>query len=823
MSESLTFLELVNLAIGTPELGSVNFNALHFFLYSMLEHLHLSHVKREISEDEKDFLKPPPGTPPGPRSDCRGHAGGGPGGGAGRGPGGGPGGDQEVQLQLHLPPDAGPDHPHRAAAELPGRHPQHRRAAPPQPAGEGARPGHVAADAAEEEDGGERRGHEQAGSPLAVPAQAMNTLQDLLSNVSALKKASETFQADLGNLKESFSHFNLADMKDQLQQLDEHAKAMEELRQQIVSVSLRSGRGARGHRGPEGPSALPLERGSSLQAGACERSQPSGLRIPLPPPWSSSGPAEGCWALVGLLECRLSLPQGQVKARTGSIPDFSDLVQWGPLYEMLAGKTLPEKDMESREKTSRELLSTLGQMPEKHDSLVAQVSRMEAQLGQTKGLPPELGSEVKSLLARMEHLQYQTEQGQESLQSVSEQVQSFKRQCEKLQKAMDRLTKSTADIQLMRDMLEQLDVTKADKAQILEEIQEKADKSALEAKVNHGELRVATSQLSEMMHDLLQKMSLQDKDWQKALEKLFVDMDCKLDRMALDPLSRQLEAVWKVVKKYLSEGPRFDADSAAGFKKCLFERVKCISCDRPVTMMTGPHMVTVRKATLRPRPASANGYEYLARPHRRDSEGNEVTGGQPQQTCWQCQAHHQSCTIKQLSRSQDLTTIYPYGDPTAINYDNVRGLPSGPGGGPGRSPPPAVSSPQPGPGAGRGGGGGGASLHVQAVPWVCVRMQSSYPKAAQGCDRQLSVAPVKARRPPSALRMERARSATTTEASPYVSPYAISSVRRIGLAPTGSFRPQEAPPQGVVESLDPTLAPSQAPGQPQEDGGVAGL
>lgn len=46
--------------------------------------------------------------------------------------------------------------------------------------------------------------------------------------------------------------------------------------------------------------------------------------------------------------------------------------------------------------------------------------------------------------------------------------------------------------------------------------------------VNHGQLQVATSQLSEMMQDLLQKMSLQDKDWQKALEKLFVDMDCKV-------------------------------------------------------------------------------------------------------------------------------------------------------------------------------------------------------------------------------------------------------------------------------------------------------
>lgn len=46
--------------------------------------------------------------------------------------------------------------------------------------------------------------------------------------------------------------------------------------------------------------------------------------------------------------------------------------------------------------------------------------------------------------------------------------------------------------------------------------------------MNHGQLQVATSQLSEMMQDLLQKMCLQDKDWQKALEKLFVDMDCKV-------------------------------------------------------------------------------------------------------------------------------------------------------------------------------------------------------------------------------------------------------------------------------------------------------
>lgn len=693
MSQSLTFQELVNLAIGTPELGNVNFNALHFFLHSMLEHLQLSNVKREISEDEKDFLKPPPGTPPALAATAEAtQAGAQAGASAGTLVGAKKSSSIFHQLQdriTHIERQLNFLSDTPSSAELLIRSQQGK-----QPAQDMWQLMQLKKKMEVNDEGMNK---------------AMNTLQDLLSNISALKKASETFQTELGNLKESFSHFNLSDMKDQLQQLDEQAKAMEELRQQI----------------------------------------------------------------------------GQVKARTGSIPDFTDLVQWSALYEMLAGKSLPEKDPESREKTSRELLSTLGQIPEKHEVLVAQLARLEAQLGETKGLPPELGSEVKSLLARMEYLQSQTEQGKESLHSVSEQVQSFKKQCEKLQKAMERLTKSTADIQIMRDMLEQLDVTKADKAQIQEEMEVKADKSMLEAKVNHGELRVATSQLSEMMHDLLQKMSLQDKDWQKALEKLFVDMDCKLDRMALDPLSRQLEAVWKVVKKFLSEGPRFDADSAAGFKKQLFERVKCISCDRPVNMMTGPHMVTVRKVPLRPRPASANGYEYLARPHRRDSEGNEVTGGQPQQTCWQCQAHHQSCTIKQLSRSQDLTTIYPYGDPTAINYDNTE-------------------------------------VDLLGVNGVLYKGRVNSHAAERIFALQREFSAVKARRPPSALRMERARSATT-DATTYVSPYAISSVRRIGLAQTGSFRPQESQPQVVVESLDPMVAPSQAPSQPQEDGGMAGL
>lgn len=57
---------------------------------------------------------------------------------------------------------------------------------------------------------------------------------------------------------------------------------------------------------------------------------------------------------------------------------------------------------------------------------------------------------------------------------------------------------------------------------------QKADKAALETKSSQDELQRAMVQLSEMMQDLLQRMSLMDQDRQKALEKLFSEIDSKV-------------------------------------------------------------------------------------------------------------------------------------------------------------------------------------------------------------------------------------------------------------------------------------------------------
>nr|XP_060640420.1 uncharacterized protein C16orf96 homolog [Anolis sagrei ordinatus] len=408
---------------------------------------------------------------------------------------------------------------------------------------------------------------------------------------------------------------------------------------------------------------------------------------------------------------------------------------------------------------------------------------LKQQLGLTAApAAPDMTAELKLLMEQMDRMQLQEEQRRESLKGTMEQLEQLKEHYEKLQRGVDRLAKSTSDMEAMRMMLEQLDITKADKALIQEEMNVKADKSALEAKVNHGELKSATTQLSEMMQELLQKMSLQDKDWQKALEKLFTDMDCKLDRMALDPLSQQLEEVWRFIKKFLSEGPRFDADSAAGFKKQLFERVKCISCDRPVTMATGPHMITVRKVPLRPRPASANGYEYLARPQRKDLESAEVgSGAAPVQTCWQCQAHHQSCTLKRISRSQDLGTVFPYGDPSALTYDHTE-------------------------------------VDILGVNGVLYKGRLGTEATERALAIQREFTAVKVRRPLS--RMERARSAFADVSA---SPYAASSLRRVGTTPNGGRRRGEHPPGLNLENLDGHLTTSFSQTHIPNGGGMSGL
>ncbi|TMS15117.1 Glutamine-rich protein 2 [Larimichthys crocea] len=126
---------------------------------------------------------------------------------------------------------------------------------------------------------------------------------------------------------------------------------------------------------------------------------------------------------------------------------------------------------------------------------------------------------------------------------------------------------------------EELEEKKADKQMVESEI--KADKSALDSKVSRLQFDSVTEQLNAMFHELLSKVTGQEQDWHKVIDKLSTEMECKLNRMELDSVKKQLEGRWKNIHEKLQAQGAPEHDDAAGLRKQLVDRFHCLSCDRP--------------------------------------------------------------------------------------------------------------------------------------------------------------------------------------------------------------------------------------------------
>ncbi|KAM8844782.1 uncharacterized protein AB9W97_000216 isoform 2-T2 [Spinachia spinachia] len=127
---------------------------------------------------------------------------------------------------------------------------------------------------------------------------------------------------------------------------------------------------------------------------------------------------------------------------------------------------------------------------------------------------------------------------------------------------------------------EQLEEKKADKRMVESGI--KADNGALESKVSRRQFDSATEELNAMFHELLGKVTGQEQEWNKVVDRLSTEMECKLNRMELDSVKKQLEDRWKNIHKKLRAEGSPEQDDAAGIKRQLVARFHCLSCDRPV-------------------------------------------------------------------------------------------------------------------------------------------------------------------------------------------------------------------------------------------------
>ncbi|KAK2097464.1 hypothetical protein P7K49_022915 [Saguinus oedipus] len=382
---------------------------------------------------------------------------------------------------------------------------------------------------------------------------------------------------------------------------------------------------------------------------------------------------------------------------------------------MLAAKqaTSPE----DKKRAVRYSMSHIAQMPIKHDSLKEEFAQLSCNLNQhlthlaSMGGPSSLGATVDILQEKLGSLQKSRLKEEELERIWGNQIQTVKdhyiildKAVEKLQIRMDEFKRdpghcvlgspwcpfsmelepvpfSMSDVHpvlrqtLLVAQIKRLEMKKVNKSTMEEELREKADRSALAGKASRADLETVALELNEMIQDMLFKVTIHEDNWKKAVEQLSKDMNTKLVHSDLDPLKKEMEEVWKIVRKLLIEGLRLDPDSAAGFRKKLFERVKCISCDRPVQMMTGPHLITIRKAHLlsRLRPASANSYEYLQRQQMREQQQLQFQDLGIQEDFQQDWGDGPQNDTSFKCKSCNLSTLYPYGDPHVIDYDSLGG------------------------------------------------------------------------------------------------------------------------------------------------------
>ncbi|XP_059204386.1 glutamine-rich protein 2 [Centropristis striata] len=176
----------------------------------------------------------------------------------------------------------------------------------------------------------------------------------------------------------------------------------------------------------------------------------------------------------------------------------------------------------------------------------------------------------------------------ELVNDVQKSILQLQTDCEKLHETSRCLHEDNrqkqSHIEELYKTTEELDEKKADKHMVESEI--KADKSALDSKVSRRQFDSATEQLNAMFHELLNKVTGQEQDWHQVIDRLSTEMECKLNRIELDSVKKQLEDRWKNIHEKLQAQGAPEHEDAAGIRKQLVDRFHCLSCDRPVFMHT---------------------------------------------------------------------------------------------------------------------------------------------------------------------------------------------------------------------------------------------
>lgn len=244
------------------------------------------------------------------------------------------------------------------------------------------------------------------------------------------------------------------------------------------------------------------------------------------------------------------------------------------------------------------VLGRLGTLDSRHEALAQRVDALEKDM-QGKADRDELGSKlpddlldtISSLQSRMDDFVKLRDRDAEAIKKTQNAVLGLQLDLEKLQKLTDYLNNENDERKKLQEEmgreLVRLEAVKVDKEYVDKEIDVKADRNLVDSKVNYTVFDNACSDLQKMISDLLAKLAAYEDAWKNAHGKLEEDVDTKLDRSELDKLKSYIDKRLKELQskmKQIQAGSPFCED-AAGLKRQLLP-FNCLSCDKPVVVST---------------------------------------------------------------------------------------------------------------------------------------------------------------------------------------------------------------------------------------------
>ncbi|XP_029659081.1 glutamine-rich protein 2-like [Formica exsecta] len=157
---------------------------------------------------------------------------------------------------------------------------------------------------------------------------------------------------------------------------------------------------------------------------------------------------------------------------------------------------------------------------------------------------------------------------------------------ETIDKLFDDKEKKETRINTLLEQIELLKTVKADKEDLEDALADKADTQTVNRKVSHDQFDAACDDLSRGLEEAIDKLTKQESIWQQALDEVQNEIAAKVDKIEMTPLKDFMNKKLKSLQeklKIMAEARR--EIEAAGTKKLLRD-VQCISCDKDVVMKT---------------------------------------------------------------------------------------------------------------------------------------------------------------------------------------------------------------------------------------------